>query len=261
MADDTAASKRVILLGASNLTRGVSVVFQTLRLMVGAPIDCYIAMGHGRSYGADSNVLGRTLPGITECGLWQAVDDAPAAETFALVTDIGNDIVYGRSVETIVTWVDSCLSRLMQLNARLIITRLPLASLMSLSDLRFRIAKTILFPRHRLDLGVAIDKARQIDEALVNLGERYDAHLIEPRGNWYGLDPVHIRSHLQARAWAEILASWAAEGIGEVRAQPSWRRWLKLRAPRSADWSLFGFRMSHEQPATRFADGSRVWLY
>ncbi len=90
----------VVLLGASNLTRGISTVVGMARGIVGEPSEFLIAMGHGRSYGQRSSVLGRSLPGITQCGLWEALRHA-RGPTSALITDIGNDVIYGVPVETI----------------------------------------------------------------------------------------------------------------------------------------------------------------
>ena len=36
----------------------------------GRPLEVFVALGHGRSYGRSTRMLGRQLPGILECGLW-----------------------------------------------------------------------------------------------------------------------------------------------------------------------------------------------
>src|SRR5690606_17242178 len=74
--------RRVVMLGASNLTRGVSTVLATAQAYWGAnPVDALFALGHGRSYGITTNVLGRILSSIRDCGLWKALDDRPSAPT------------------------------------------------------------------------------------------------------------------------------------------------------------------------------------
>ena len=100
------STPRVILLGASNLARGISTIVGTAQSRLGSPLEFFIAMGHGRSYGRASRVLGRTLPGIDECGLWDALGDAVSTQTYALITDIGNDIIYGYDVEMIAAWIE-----------------------------------------------------------------------------------------------------------------------------------------------------------
>ena len=104
--------RRVILLGASNLTRGIATVIDACHRQWGQPLDCLAALGHGRSYGTRSTVLGRTLPSIQDCRLWSALDDRPAVPTAALVTDIGNDVMYEAPVDKIVEWVTRCFDQL-----------------------------------------------------------------------------------------------------------------------------------------------------
>ena len=73
----------------------------------GQPLDILAALGHGRGYGLESRVLGRRLPPILECGLWEALDRRPPCETAALLTDIGNDLVLGAEPEQLIEWVRS----------------------------------------------------------------------------------------------------------------------------------------------------------
>jgi len=62
------------------------------------------ALGHGRSYGAHSKFVVRTLPGILQSGLWRHLESLSTVPTRALVTDIGNDILYGFSAEQTLAW-------------------------------------------------------------------------------------------------------------------------------------------------------------
>src|SRR5688572_25820972 len=87
---------RVVVLGASNVTRGISTIYETARLAVGGPLDLYAAFGHGRSLGLHTRVLGRGLCGMLDAGLWRALGDATRPrDSFALLSDIGNDLLYG----------------------------------------------------------------------------------------------------------------------------------------------------------------------
>ena len=89
----------MVALGASNLTRGLQTVVSTARTAWGPDVQVVAALGHGRSYGATSAFLVRRLPGILRSGLWAELESAPAVPTKALVTDVGNDILYGFGVE------------------------------------------------------------------------------------------------------------------------------------------------------------------
>ena len=92
---DVMPSRRVILLGASNLVLSFPTIVATARATWGEPIEFMAAMGHGRSYGKDTSVFGRKISGIFPCALWQDLQNRPPMPTTALVTDIGNDLLYG----------------------------------------------------------------------------------------------------------------------------------------------------------------------
>ena len=55
---------RIVALGASNLTRGFQTLVSTARGAWGPYVEVLAALGHGRSYGAPSRLVFRTLPGI-----------------------------------------------------------------------------------------------------------------------------------------------------------------------------------------------------
>ena len=107
---------QLILIGASNVTIAFPRLVNGLAEWVDEPLEIWGVHGHGRSYGAWSKVLGRALPGITESRFWD--DWAPSdssAPPRALVTDIGNDILYGHDTDQILDWVETCLKRLQDL--------------------------------------------------------------------------------------------------------------------------------------------------
>lgn len=160
-------TRRVVLLGASNIARSLSIVFDSARNAWGSPLDIVAATGHGRSYGMSSRVLGRTLPGILQSGL------------NANVTD---------------------------------------------------------------------------------LAKQYEATMIEPARDWYGVDPIHIKRGHQPHAWQQILRSWNPDQ-DIARARHSLFRWASLCRIRPQTRHMFGFQQQQAQPARRLSDGSFVSLY
>ena len=68
----------------------------------------------------------RTLPGILESGLWRQLESFAAAPTRALVTDVGNDILYGFSAEQTLAWVAEAVERLQKFTKDIVLTDLPL---------------------------------------------------------------------------------------------------------------------------------------
>src|SRR5687768_7415205 len=108
--DSSPADRRptVVLVGASNMTRGLGVLRALSAQACGMPHEVLAAIGMGRSYGLPSSILGRRLPPLLECGLWDALDRRPRRDLVALVGDVGNDLLYGQDVEVILRWVDEC---------------------------------------------------------------------------------------------------------------------------------------------------------
>ena len=196
-------TRRVVLLGASNVTNGLSTVVATACQAWGSPLDILAAIGHGRSYGATSSVLGRSLPGILQCGLWEDLQQRPPLPTAALVTDIGNDLVYGHDVDVILRWLETCLERLHRLVDRLVITRLPLASIAQTPDWQKRLLISLIFPGSRIDPVQTLVKAHELDRQLVAFASRYRAYVVQPDRAWYGWDPIHI-SRVSQRSVAKI---------------------------------------------------------
>lgn len=257
---DETTRPRVILLGASNVTRGFSIVLETARLIHAAPIDLCAAIGHGRSYGIDSRFLGRTLPGIVQCGLWDALEQRSPAPTCALVTDIGNDVMYGVKPEQIAAWVEVCLDRLLQMNARIVITAPPIDGIRAVRAWQYAIVRTALFPTRRLSMKQAVGRAEELARLVHELARTRELPLIEPEPAWYGFDPIHIRGRFWPDAWMSMLSRWI-DDAPSARARRSLRRWLRLRLMRQHRWKLVGKSMRTAQPAGRLPDGTTISLY
>jgi hypothetical protein len=209
---ETAPALRAILLGASNLRISLPwIVDRVRRRAGGGPVEALAACGHGRSYGAWSRFLfARRLPGIAGCGLWRELGRRPPLPTFALVTDVGNDLAYGAGVAETAGWVEACLDRLAapkaEVDAEIVMTLLPLARLERLSGLQVRLAAALLFPGRELPWPALLDRARDLDERLRRLGRERGARLVEPAENWYGLDPIHLRRRRRREIWSQIVA-------------------------------------------------------
>lgn len=277
---------RVVLLGASNVALGLPAIVGAAWGVLGRPIDVFGALGHGRSYGASSSVLGRSLCGILQSGVWGALRAAPSAPTYALVTDVGNDVGYGAAPELVASWVEECLVRLEALGARTVLTLLPMESLAALGSFRYRAFRALLFPSCRLRLEEALERSRELDWRLREAAGRCGVATAAPDARWYGLDPIHIQRRLRKEAWGRVFASWGSEGEGEgARARepvsrperggerspvPSFeavsvdvplRLALRIRRLRPETWTILGRELGVPQPSAPLPDGTRFWLY
>jgi hypothetical protein len=250
---------RIVALGASNLTRGFHTIVATARSIAGPRAEVVAALGHGRSYGMASRLLVRTLPGILESGLWRQLEVLPPAPTRALVTDVGNDVLYGMPAGRIVAWVDEAIARLQRITADIVLTDLPLARARRLTRIEFLAFRSIVVPQCRLSLAEVLETAERVNEGLEAIAAARGVSFFRLKPEWYGADPIHIRPSLWRSAWREILrgepGAATAEAAGSRR--EAWRLYL-MRPERQ--W-LFGRERFTPQHGVPLAPGGRVWLY
>ena len=257
-----ASRQNVILLGASNLTISFPLVLRHLQRGLERPVQVFAAMGHGRSFGMWTRVLHRSLPGIVHCDLWEALrrDVGPGQRNFALITDIGNDLMYGAPVPQIADWIETCLRRLGEHRAEVAMTLLPMASIRRLGTVHYTCARTLLFPRCRICWPEMRQRVHDLHERIEGLARRYNARVIEPPGAWYGLDPIHIRSAHRPSAWREILSAWPGFNGTTAPGRLDLRTQYRVRVLRPALRRVFGRDQATPQPALRL-DGLSVALY
>jgi hypothetical protein len=252
---------RVVLIGASNVTRGMSVAVETARLLLGAPLDVHFVAGRGRSYGLDTFVVVRSLPSVRDSAFWSRLDQFEPVPTYGLIADVGNDLMYGIEPQRVVDWVVCCIDALAARDTRLVIAAPPLARLSRIGPTDYLIARTLLFPRNRMPRATALERAEALHRLLHDLARDRNCPIIDPPAHWYGADPIHLRLRCQAEAWSTILGRWTGDGDAP-RASGSVARWLALHSRSPERWRLFG-RISRGrlQPCLRLADGTTVSLW
>lgn len=257
-------SPPIILLGASNLTRDFPLILRLLQSSLKSPLDIYTAMGHGRSYGNWSRVLYRALPGITRCQLWDAFPTALTEKSTprALLTDIGNDLIYGQSTDTILGWVEHCIKQLKEHQAQITITLLPEASLAQLSSWRFELTRRLFFPSNPATLADLKIKVRDLNQSLIKLADQDKISVVTAPRDWYGFDPIHYRYSQRVNLWKTILSHWDLPELNTMTARNHWfdsfysitrltpstrRRWGKLK--------------EKPQPARILREGTRISVF
>lgn len=258
----------VVAIGASNLSRGLASLAVTARSRAGPPVDLFVAAGHGRSYGANSRVWMRRLPSILFSGLWRAVDrtacdrggppDGP--RPLAVVTDIGNDLLYGFSVEQVAAWVDECLRRLEDRGFRTVVTRLPIASIATVGGIRYRALKTLYVPGCTLSLESLKAAAADLDVRVAAAAARRNAALLEQPGEWYGIDAIHVRRRRLGELWSRVADAWNLPAAS-ARPRPRLGEWFAIGRRGAEVRSLAGIPRFTPQPSVTLRDRSRVWLY
>jgi len=258
-----------VVLGASNVSRGLAGLIGAIESRA-APADIFVAAGHGRSYGANSRVWARRLPSILRCGLWRGLDRAghmaagrrdamDRPRLHALVTDVGNDLLYGFSVEQVAAWLEEAVGRLADRGARIAVTRLPLTSIAGVGPARYRALRTLFVPGCRLPLDEVKDAAFRLDEALAEIAAAHGAAMIDQPGDWYGLDAIHVRRRRLDTVWGRACAAWGLEdGPAATR---SLARWVAVGSRGAEVRSLAGAVRFTRQPVLELALGGTLSLY
>lgn len=259
---------RLIVLGASNVTIHLPRLVQLARQRWGPPLEIVVAGGFGRSYGQTSRFLLRTLPGILQCGMWSYLQGQPEREQRALVTDVGNDLLYGATVEQTQAWVQACIERLHASCRLMTLVGVPCEGVARLPAPRFYLLSRTFYPRTRLCLADARSGAHQLDQALRGSAQRLGIQWLDPPTGWYGWDPIHIRPTAAQRALATMLGSLQDTSDGrnrsEVPPEPlpsSAAQTIRLRRLTAQQRRIAGWQRTTPQPGLILHDGTRVCLF
>lgn len=249
---------RVVALGASNLTIGLETVLCTARGAWRGDFELLAALGYGRSYGAPSSIAGRTLPGILESGLWNELRRLPEAPTRGVITDVGNDILYGFLPEQIVAWVEEAADLLLAHTRDVVITDLPAHSVRRLSSAKFLVFRSVFFPSSRVSLDQAFERVDEVNRGLAGLAAARGLRFVHLRPEWYAFDPIHLRPAIWPAAWRDILIG---EGAVTGATRFSTLEWARLHTfPPERRW-LLGLEQETLQRGRRLRRGGRLWLY
>lgn len=245
-------------LGASNLTLGLSSVLGIARSAFGPQVEVLAALGYGRSYGASSTIAIRTLPGILQSGLWRELEARPRANTRGLITDVGNDILYGFSPEQILQWVQEAASRLLSHTNDVVLTDLPRASIRRLSPRSFLFFRTLFFPPCRLSRDEVFERVDRVNEGLAGIAASLGLRLAHLEDAWYGFDPIHIRPRAWPAAWRKIIAG---EPVPDGGADFSSLELARLHLLPPERRFLLGLEQRTPQTGRRLRRGGCLWIY
>jgi hypothetical protein len=229
---------------------------------VGGPSDVLVAAGHGRSYGRYSKVLIRGLPGITSSGLWSHLDSGSPLPTYALLTDIGNDIAYGHTPGQILEWVTWCVHRLQRQAAQIVMTNVPIASIESLSERHYRLIRALFFPFSRLSRRDAIKRTRLVHRGLRDIASEYSLHIFEQDPIWFGPDVIHIHYRKRKELFRRLVERLpATSDARDSTMEQTLRNATWTKRPQFACRTVLGQERHCQQPSGQLTDGTTVYLY
>lgn len=251
---------RLVATGASNLARMALPLVQAMRDRTRGEVEVHFALGRGRSYGVRSSLLGRGLGGLVHSRMWDSLANAPRMPTTALLTDVGNDLLYGVRTDTTLQWAETCVHRLAASADEVIVLGLPLARIRNLRAWQFGLVRRVLVPGSRLTLDGAMAGSTELEHGLRAIAARHGARFVELPLSWYGFDPVHVqRRHWRtaARSWLGVREETLTNGPRVDGAMAQLR--FLFAAPDERMW--FGRARRTPQPAVRLRCGSSISLW
>lgn len=274
----------VVLLGASNLSINTGLLVENILRGFSGPIRLLMAAGHGRSFGVKSRVFFRELPGILECGLWDvqtkiasqysSQESSQSSQSSGqrlklLLTDIGNDLVYGFSAAEIIAWVETCLDRFNGSSENsvspenIVLTLPPIAALRKLSRWRYGVMRRFLFPMCNISFEAIQEGAEKLAAGLERMGRERSLQMLAPPAEWYGFDPIHLMRRHRSSAWRAVLNLWADFDDSDWRSDVSKTVRQTVRVSRPALRRMRGRVQTASQP-TRFVgqeEQNELWSY
>jgi len=196
----------LVLLGASNLSRGCFALSRHMKACLHPrKVDVLIASGPGRAYCASGGLLNVVYPPIHSSDIFEAARNKSESgyQVVALVTDIGNDIMYGVSTEKVIETIQQVFSRLQSMKAEIFYTTLPVAFEKGVHPVWFYTLRSLLLPFSRVSYNEAVAGITQVNQFLRESTGR-QGHLISDMDRYLGFDEIHygwLRAH---SAWSHV---------------------------------------------------------
>ena len=196
----------VMLLGASNLSRGCFALSRYMKACLHPrPVEVLIASGPGRGYCVPGGLLNASYPPIFSSDIFEAAQNKLESgyRVVALVTDMGNDLMYGVPAESLIATIQQIFDRLQSMQAEVFYTTLPAAFEKRVHPIWFYILRTLLLPFSRVSYEKAKAGIIEVNQFLKNSTAEH-RHWIPDMDSYLGYDEIHygwLRAH---NAWSHV---------------------------------------------------------
>ena len=158
----------------------------------------------------------------------------------------------------IIEWVEETVDRLLTFTDDVVLTDLPTANALEVSEARFVFFRTIFYPSCRLSLDDVVSRAEEVNEGLRSIARSRPVRFSKLNPGWYGLDPIHFRPIRWRDAWRGILL-----GSDPVEGNPGFSaaEWIRIHLTAAEKQATFGRERVRPQRGTPLARGGRLWMY
>ena len=210
--DQTQNPVLFIFLGASNLARSFhGLKYCIERCIFPRPASFVHAMGPGRGYVSRGGILNAIYSPILNCGILEAVRNKKIKDqsVVALITDIGNDIMYGVSSEKIINGLQYLLNALGEFKTNIFITSIPVDLENDISELHFHIIRQIYFPKSPVKYSQASNNIKAINKFILQSSNK-KITVINDMKQFCGIDKIHYSIFKSQSAWSHVAGKLTA---------------------------------------------------
>ena len=266
----------ILILGASNVRRHRLHLVRWLSRQLPSPWHLILVAGHGRSYGRRNRVVGWRLPAIQDAAWVEPWRRLSVARRFALVCDVGNDLMYGSNADQLTAWVLESTQRIGVCD-QLTLAGLPIERAEMLVPWQFELFKRCFFPGCDRKLDPLRSEAKVCDEQLAQWAKSMQWRWVQPPARWYGWDPIHLRRAVRQEAWRELMGlpeeSVPTTSIDSIQGDRTffkkifsgttaslnrqWKAWNSMALEQTwGEWKL-----GHTQPIWSSSQGDTIAYY
>jgi len=121
----------------------------------------------------------------------------------ALITDIGNDIMYGVPVSEITACLRDLLEKLDALEADVFVHPIPLDFSKDVSKSQFRLLRSIFYPHSQIDYEKAEEAVFTVNDFLRDRAKGR-VHLLPSAKDFMGVDKIHYSIFQSHKAWSLV---------------------------------------------------------
>jgi hypothetical protein len=201
-----------VFLGASNLARSLDGLKLCIKRCLLPRAASFIhAMGPGRGYVSRGGILNAVYSPILDSGIFEAIrrKRMKSQQVVALITDIGNDIMYDASPEKIIAGLQYMYNLLDAFETNIFITSIPVDLENDIRELYFHILRKVYFPKSPVTYSQASNNIKAINQFILQSSNQRIS-VIDDMKPFYGIDKIHYSILKSQMAWSHIAGKLTA---------------------------------------------------
>ena len=198
-----------LLLGASNLARGYTLLTRHLsKCLEKSEINFINALGPGRGFCSRGGMFNFSYPSIQDCRAIEIAEkkSEKTRQRVVLITDIGNDLMYGVSADTLIEGLDSLIDRMLKWDAEIFLTSIHVDLKKDVSPTTFFMLKSFFYPGSSITYEETELFIKKVNDYLKEKAEENEkVHLITGMELFAGSDKIHYSLLKTHAAWSKVV--------------------------------------------------------